>query len=565
MKNERENTSAINISAQGGVPVVSFGATSPGLKPESFDIAGNVFDAYYDNAHKLIFILDKTVDARKPNVMLIINPVASRKWDDILANDYAVDLETVRPKIDNKYQKLDIEYDGLSVYNKLINEHNANRRLDDALSELSEFRTTAARRSAALRLDASLDIISKTRETISKTSDIMRELQARLKQLRDKLNRVKKEVGKEPTKQSAAKILKAESQIDATNERLKRAKKRLVNAQRRIAVAEEDAATSRRILGQPTEINIKIPDEPKAEIMADDQVKPLFDKDPEIIDEKIAFKPIDFNITAREPEPAPMPEPAAPAPVVPEPTPEPIAAAPVAAETPTPMPLSFTPPTSFKEEVATTPAPVLESITEVSVPEPIVVNEPEPVVAERPASPITGSVAIHPTEHKRPALLYYGMLIVLIVLSIFTLWLYQKNTATDIAPELTAPITEIVETPPLPQVQDAPGVPAVVESPFIETVAVKESQPVVVDEPAPAPFDEFQQPAVLPAPVPDNIAPEFDIQPATPEPVYEEPVAPEYVAPQPAPATAQPQPVEKPAYDVSSNKTFVADENYTTY
>ena len=65
------------------------------LKFMEYNIAGNVIRAYYDADDKLIFILDKTISDDKPNVLLVINPVGDRKWDDILANDYGVDLETV--------------------------------------------------------------------------------------------------------------------------------------------------------------------------------------------------------------------------------------------------------------------------------------------------------------------------------------------------------------------------------------------------------------------------------------------------------------------------------------
>ena len=88
-----------------------------------YNIAGNLLRAYYDADGKLVFVLDSTIDTRKPNVLLVINPVGDRKWDDILANDYGVDLETVRPKKDNKYQKMVIEYSGLAGYDAHINEY----------------------------------------------------------------------------------------------------------------------------------------------------------------------------------------------------------------------------------------------------------------------------------------------------------------------------------------------------------------------------------------------------------------------------------------------------------
>lgn len=338
------------------------------LTSREYNISGNIFRAYYDADNKLVFIIDNTLDDRKPNVLLVINPVGDRKWDDILANDYIVDLETVRPKKDNKYQKLDIEYSGLSVYDNLIRAYDDGDDLSGPLAELSEFRDAASRRAATERLAAAEAKAARSRETIVKANDTIAELRARLRQLRTRMAQQKKQVGREPTKQSASKILKTDAQIDATNERLRRAKKRLDNAQRRLVVADADAEIAREILAAapvehsrnasvidvlrpneqsskdianlpaaathgdliaqqvapvPAEIpddyyhdisyrdndseysenyniqtNIDIPDEQKAEKMAEDEVKPLFDKDPEILDEEIAFKPIEFGVSS---------------------------------------------------------------------------------------------------------------------------------------------------------------------------------------------------------------------------------------------------------------------------
>ena len=104
-----------------------------------YNIAGNVLRAYYDADDKLVFVLDSTLDDRKPNALLVINPVGDRKWDDILVNDYNVDLETVRPKKNNKYQKLDIEYSGLAEYDNLINAYENGDDLTAALTALDCF------------------------------------------------------------------------------------------------------------------------------------------------------------------------------------------------------------------------------------------------------------------------------------------------------------------------------------------------------------------------------------------------------------------------------------------
>ena len=136
-----------------------------------YDIAGNSFRAYYDADKKLVLVIDFVINDIKPNVLLVINPVGDRKWDDILENDYGVDLETVRPKKDNKYQKLDVEYAGLAQYDDLIRAYEYDAALNEPLRALVDFRNVAAKRAAIERLGAAELTASRSRETIDKTND----------------------------------------------------------------------------------------------------------------------------------------------------------------------------------------------------------------------------------------------------------------------------------------------------------------------------------------------------------------------------------------------------------
>jgi len=308
------------------------------LTGRSYDILGNDIEAFYDASNDLVFVLDKTLNQNKPNVLLVINPVGDKKWDEILSGQYGVDLETIRPKQDNKYQKLDIEYSGLNVYRKLIDAFVSGDLLDEHITQLNILRDSAIRHSAMVRLNMSNEVISRTNVTIVKTKESIVRLQERLKTLRNRLAEQKKEIGRVSTKQSASKILKTESMIDATNEKLKRAKKRLESAQKRLEIATIDAELASNVLNQPAlEIVDNVKNEPlailpKYEIQSvnpdsneggemllesdtdkddtmdtekkyldnDDEVnggevKPLLDKDPEIINEDIAFKPITFD------------------------------------------------------------------------------------------------------------------------------------------------------------------------------------------------------------------------------------------------------------------------------
>ena len=328
------------------------------LVMRSYDISGNEINAFYDSDDNLVFVLDNTISNLKPNVLLVINPDADRKWDEILSDDYDVDLETIRPKQDNKYQKLDIEYSGLNVYDNLINAYNAGDDINDLLDQLNVLRDSAARHSAMVRLTVANEIISKTNATIVKTKETIVKLTERIKTLRAKLSATKKEIGRVSTKQSASKILKLESQIEAANEKLKRAKKRLESAQKRLEVATVDAELAEELLNQPAMQSKPAPKRatktksvavaPKHEVAKvepeedeedtdedieedeeydedyegdiddDNGVKPLLDQDPQILNENIAFKPISLDTkqtkeiskqtTPELPKPEPTPE-----------------------------------------------------------------------------------------------------------------------------------------------------------------------------------------------------------------------------------------------------------------
>ncbi|MDR1361407.1 MAG: hypothetical protein LBJ18_03880, partial [Rickettsiales bacterium] len=308
--------------------------------------------------------------------------------------------------------------------------------------------------------------------------------------------------------------------IDRTNAKTRRAKRRLHNAKRRLDAANMDAEAARKILGfdivpfagegvarsAGVVDNEKIYHEQneKEEIMAE-EVKPLFEKDPEILDEKIAFKPIEFNAADELGSISPS------APLAftpPAPSEEKIADA--WERLPTPEAPSFVPPI----------APVMNTAAPVA-PEPAPVQAPMAEVL-RPVSPLTGTgIPIGGStgdKPHRPTAIYYIMLIVLIVLSIFTLWLYQKNTKdTTAVPDLA--VVAVEKPAPAPAKPAAKPEPApVAESPFIAAppaAPVPEPAPVAPQpvaepepEPAPAPAAEIIQEEIeIPAPVPKYQAP----------------------------------------------------------
>ncbi|MBD5400289.1 hypothetical protein HDR61_00875 [bacterium] len=633
---------------------------SPGNKFGSlilrrYDINGNVLRAFFDALGSLVFVVDDTVYADKPNSLLVINPVGNRKWDDILSNDYNIELEAVRPKKDNKYQKLDIEYSGLDNYDALIRDYDAGDDVAVALGNLVKFRRAASRRAAAERLAASDVIAENARGTIARANIAIDDAKTNLKTLRSKLALNKKSVGREPTKQSAAKILRTESQIDAQKEKLARAQRRLENARRRLVAAEDDADVARAILAKYDEMSdngrapsvpvvaanntalasvkeslpatvsdneLPVPvmredvvqdpapdtempqfkdiifedfvDDTETPVvtphvehdasliteqleegtpdMAEEDVKPLFDKDPEILDEEIAFKPIDFQAPSMATPPQRFDD---------------------VADV-TPAPLSFTPPVgaasmASEDNVASEYSPVLDTLTpaaapispmpvtdqtavsspvsEMVRPAPVMPGVPganaAPVAPTRPVAPQpvmpaapVAPVGVAPSGGRKPNLLYYILLMALIVLSIFTLWLYQKNNG-DTVPDLAATNNPVAE-------QQASQPEDNASSPFI---TVAEEIEEVVSQPDPEPVVEPEPEPVMP--VIDETIP---VTPVVPEPVQEiaepEPDTPFLTEPEPEP---EPEPiiapiVNKPVYNAGAQNEnmFVAADNYDT-
>lgn len=531
------------------------------LVMRSYNIAGNVIDAFYDSSDDLIFVLDKTMNTNKPNVLLVINPDGDKKWDEILAGQYDVDLETIRPKQDNKYQKLDIEYSGLSVYENLINTYAAYGDLEDSLAQLNILRDSAARHSAMARLDAANETISKTNVTIVKTKESIVRLQERVKTLRAKLSDAKKEIGRVSTKKSAAKILRIESQIEAANEKLKRAKKRLESAQKRLETATVDAELASDLLNQPvmgvpqttkseplmvapkyemqktepiedTESNNQGSDEmfdkdieteeenTTTEEEFDSDIKPLLKEDPQIVNDDIAFKPIDFSV----PEPPvsldtesnvsypELKEEAQPE----KPVLETFVSVPDFNDEKSEPEESFEIDNSWqaktdfsdpdKESFEHFDTNEIHDIENKEIfedqnsqtyeqPEKPIVDMVRPVPPfaseSQPVPPVVPPVQFNEPEVKsaKPTAVYYFLLLLLIGVSVFVLWLYQKNIITS------QPTGLVVDTPTV--VQEEQPKPIVVDELIkeqdeeeVEEVSIEET-PETETEPA-----QYEEPEV---------------------------------------------------------------------
>lgn len=571
------------------------------LVATDYQIDGNVFRAWTDNSGRLVFVVDETIDEYKPYVLLVMGSYGERKWDDVLSNDFHVNLENIRPKKENKYQKLDIEYDGLGYYSDLIDVYVAGRDTTAALVKLYDFRDAAVRRAATERLVVATDTVEQAARTAMQTERSITVLQNRRKVLEKRLEHRRNAIGREPAKESAAKILKTESQIEKTDEKLRRSTRRLENALRRGNAAREDAETARDVLSRrrpplvvqekisvesdaekvknlddvpedikqepisqtpkiteiqqevktetvkettqetteefndtTEEITLPVPDyetTPEREeydmpnTQDQEEVKPLLDQDPEILDEEIAFKPVafddikpaeqnktvvkkeetvnieknydadDFNRDAARVEN----------------NNEPIA-----------KPLSFSENKTVSQTYEETTheeyeeaKPVLNTIQSVERPTGADVDTTGQLsntqyataadssarpaspnvaaTASRPISPITGAnTKVKPVGEgrSRPTIIYYLLLIILIILSVFTLWLYQKKNGGTV-PFLGQNGEEAVTHPDVISGGDV----------FINP----EPEPVVTPTPEPEPAPEPDIPVVVEPDTPINV------------------------------------------------------------
>ena len=401
------------------------------LKSIDFKIEDNLLSAFYKD-DELIFVLDKTINETKPNVLLIIEQIDGRKWDDILANDYNVTLELIRPKIRNKYRKLDIDYDGLNIYKNLIEDYKNGNDLTNSLNELSNFRNSSIKMAASQRLVSSQNKIRKSSITVDKTDKTLSKLQEDFKKLRLKLQKQRKK------NIDLEKIKKTEDRIQNLILKMRRSKKRLKRAEKRLETAKKDSDISEEILKQKYIIKTT-----KAIDVMSEDVKPLFDKDPEVMDEKIAFKPINFDSDKFDETE-----------VVPN------MSGIISDEDKNDIDIEYN--NSSENSVIDSIKAIEEDTVEENKEEKIEdkKEEPEKFIEplKRPVSPISGQTIRSNLEQpydnnnilsssqivsNRPSPIYYLVLVLLIITSIFTLFLYQKRNCNNGTPNIT---TEKVET-----------------------------------------------------------------------------------------------------------------------
>ncbi|MDR1027524.1 MAG: hypothetical protein LBL46_03855 [Rickettsiales bacterium] len=465
------------------VPTISLVETPSGITARDAVVDGLKLRAFFDGADRLLAVLDDTRDAVLPNTMLVLDDKDGRKWDDILKNDFNMDPEIVRPRKNNKYQKLDISYNGLAEYNSAMQSRNA--------TDLREWRMAAAAGLRDARSAEAAHEIELARATIAEAEKTIADLDEFIRLQREKLRDAKKSIGKVSPKESAEKILRYESRIERANAKKARSQRRLRRAEKRIAIAGENLNNYRTITG--------------GEKMAD--IQPLFTTEPKIIDDANAFKPVSF---------AP------------------------------PIPEVVTPRLDRGAQV---------NIGEAPIPTPPAQN------MQRPQAPISGNISGHEIKINNARTrgagggAYYLMLMLLIGLSIFTLYLYQKKLGTTGTPNIAATIESAAPT--------APAAAEPVEP--VESVAPANQIPETIPEPTPTPattpqIPEPNSPSPLekgwtPPQAADGVMGDTGAAPIEPtaipdsipaEDPFIEPAAP--VAPEPAPI--MPAPIEEPMMEI---------------
>jgi len=238
--------------------------------------------------------------------------------------------------------------------------------------------------------------------------------------------------------------------------------------------------------------------------MNENEVRPLFTEDPNIMDNENAFKPVSFS------------------------TPPP--AAPVSA-TPAPAVFEFVPEFVPPPQPARAAQPVQPAVASDIIP-----SVPAPMPIARPVSPISGNdIRISTPEGGRASGAYYMLLLLLIALSIFTLYLYQKKMSAADTPHIAAtqsPVPEEIVDEPIPEFIAEPEVASEPE-PFIEPAIESEPAPVIEPEVEPE-FESEIEPEIEPEIERPEIFEETDVimddgaeaaTPIEPAPAEFEPVA----------------------------------------
>ncbi|MCL2629485.1 MAG: hypothetical protein FWD33_02225 [Alphaproteobacteria bacterium] len=473
------------------------------LFKKDFSAGGIEFSAWLDTRDRAAFALDTTRDEVLPDFMIILEPDPlhpDRKWDDILKKDFDTDPEIVRPREDNKYQKLDIQYSGLEYYQAIVNGDDSR----GAVKLLKSFRMNAAAVSAQKRIEDNREILGKVTKTLATTKKTKSKIKSGIHDLTEKLASQRGLVGFEPTKAAASKILKTQSQIEALHEKAKKNETRAKRTVKKIEAAEGEIETNTEWLNRLLAMGAELPEpaakadqefdtprledipdeyededfaeEAEEEAEAESDIQPLLEDNPEIVDNTKAFQNVDHEDEEKEEEGANMTEfkPMdwnAPTPSeenpntndwakdvdsIKAPTQQEeakvsgVPAADVASDRFQPTPPSETPSFAAPE---TTPQQPLNQPIQAPQPEPAPKTQYMQNAPARPAAaPGNEAATIARQDMTRrpaePSGSYYLLLLLLVAVSIGALYLYQDKISGRVMPQLEP--SNITEASPQP-------------------------------------------------------------------------------------------------------------------
>ncbi|MDR0449009.1 MAG: hypothetical protein LBG89_00920 [Rickettsiales bacterium] len=443
------------------------------LFKKDFSAGGISFSAWLDTHDHAAFVLDMTRDDILPDAMVVIDQDASnpdRKWDDILRKDFDTDPEIVRPRQDNKYQKLDILYMGLSVYQAAVDHMMTHGDASgEIIRDIGSFRLNAAAASAAKRIADNRVILKKVSKTMESTKKTAAKIRAEIAQLTERLAAQKTAAGFQPSRAAASKILKTQSMIEALQEKDERNDTRAKRTAKKIAAARReiqefaDRLERLRGLGAETAPLADADDYDEYDYDGDESespaIAPLLDDDPNIVDKSKAFQKVDYKEREMQAEFKPM-QWAADVDEVETPTPKTesridevpasgVSSGRLSATPPASMP-SFAPPVSSGQPVPENPmsSPASGFAAQPGTSSAYVPRQPMP--AARPdAAPGAQAAAVARSgdtggrKPSEPGGGYYMLLLVLIVVSIATLYVYQDKLNTRILPHLNPNATEL--------------------------------------------------------------------------------------------------------------------------
>lgn len=198
------------------------------------------FTAFYADHGHLLFVLDKTCDQITPNVRLILNKDPKnpdRKWDEILSKDYGLDLQQIRPKKGHLFQKLDIEYDNLSVYERAFD----NPKDDILLNRIVINKEKAAFAHALKRMEEERYGLEKAEETVEGSMNALKAVrkslalaQARMQKLKALKKEHPHKVDEEKESRALELLYKAIEKEKIRERRVKRAKVRIEKSRREL-------------------------------------------------------------------------------------------------------------------------------------------------------------------------------------------------------------------------------------------------------------------------------------------------------------------------------------------